>query len=161
MIIWCTDSAVRQCYRMALASVYLSGNNFSKIGLFSQFWGLQFSSSVSFYRVQNKCVVPVVERYYDSLKVDTLNDLKEQRLVVSGDGGMDSPGHCAQYCTYTVMNQADKKLIAMEVVDKRETNLKSGLMEAKTFSRAIDSMLRGGVEVEEIVTDAHPQISAL
>ncbi|WAR29171.1 hypothetical protein MAR_002739, partial [Mya arenaria] len=112
----------------ALASVTLAGNNFSKIALFSQFWGLQFPSSVSFYKFQNK-IWP--------------------------------NGLSWTLCTYTIMNQADKKIIAMEVVDKRETNLKSGLMEAKAISKAIYFMLRGVVEVEEIVTDAHPQISVL
>ena len=80
---------------------------------------------------------------------------------ISGDGRMDSPGYCAQYCTYTIMNQADKKILALEVVDKRETNLKSGLMEAKGFVRALESVQRAGKSVKEIVTDAHPQISSL
>ena len=32
---------------------------------------------------------------------------------------MDSPGYSAKYCTYTVMNQSDKNILAMEVIDKR------------------------------------------
>lgn len=55
----------------------------------------------------------------------------------TGDGRMDSPGHSAKYCTYTVMNQADKKILAMEIIDKRECQLKSGIMEAEGFKRSI------------------------
>ena len=80
---------------------------------------------------------------------------------IVGDGRMDSPGHCAKYCTYTVMNQSDKAILAMEVVDKRETGLKSVLMEAKGFSKAMESIRDEGVQLEEIVTDAHPQISSI
>lgn len=78
-----------------------------------------------------------------------------------GDGRMDSPGHCAKYCTYTIMNQADKRILAMEVVDKRQTGLKSGLMEAKGFAQGMESLQKEGLQVEEMVTDAHPQISSI
>lgn len=74
---------------------------------------------------------------------------------------MDSPGHCAKYCTYTAINQEDKRILAMEVVDKRETGLKSGTMEAKGFGKAMVTIQEGGVQVKEVVTDAHPQISAI
>lgn len=44
---------------------------------------------------------------------------------------MDSPGHSAKYCTYTVMNQADKNILAMGIIDKRECQLKSGTWKPK------------------------------
>ena len=74
---------------------------------------------------------------------------------------MDSPGHTAKYCTYTVMNQEDKAILALEIVDKRETALKSVLMEAKGFKQAMISIKDAGVELKEVVTDAHPQISKI
>lgn len=79
----------------------------------------------------------------------------------TGDGCMDCPGHSAKYCTYTVMNQADKKILAMEMIDKRECQLKSGIMEAEGFKRLIASLQAHGVDVQEIVADAHPQISSI
>lgn len=79
----------------------------------------------------------------------------------TGDGRMDSPGHSAKYCTYTVMNQADKKILAMEIIDKRECQLKLGIMEAEGFKRSIASLQAHDVDVQEIVTDAHPQISSI
>ena len=30
--------------------------------------------------------------------------LKESAVVLAGDGRCDSPGHCAKYCTYTLLN---------------------------------------------------------
>lgn len=72
---------------------------------------------------------------------------------------MDSPRHSAKYCTYTVMNQDDKKILAMEIVDKMECHLKSGTMEAKGFRRSVRSLQEQDVVLKEIVTDAHPQIS--
>lgn len=74
---------------------------------------------------------------------------------------MDSPGHSAKYCTYTVMNQDDKNILAMEIVDKRACQLKSGTMEAEGFRRSVRSLQEQGVVLKEMVTDAHPQISSI
>ena len=80
---------------------------------------------------------------------------------ILGDGRMDSPGHSAKYCTYTVMDQNSKKILAMEVVDKRECMLVSGRMEALGFERALNELRRSGLNIVEVVTDAHPQIAAI
>lgn len=74
---------------------------------------------------------------------------------------MDSPGYCAKYCTYTLINQADKNILALEVVDKRECNLKSPLMEATGFRRALKDVEEAGINVTQVVTDAHPQIASI
>ena len=74
---------------------------------------------------------------------------------------MDSPGHSAQYCTYTVMDEKTRAIVALEVVDKRETERKSAIMEKKGFEKAMDSLLEADVPVKEVCTDAHPQIGAL
>ncbi|PIK60999.1 hypothetical protein BSL78_02050 [Apostichopus japonicus] len=47
--------------------------------------------------------------------------LKEQQLCVAGDGRTDSPGHCAQYCTYSFMDTSGSKILHVDVVDIRET----------------------------------------
>lgn len=59
------------------------------------------------------------------------------------------------------MNQDDKKILAMEIVDKSESHLKSGTMEAEGFGRSARSLQEQGVVLKEIVTDAHPQISSI
>ena len=74
---------------------------------------------------------------------------------------MDSPGYSANFCTYTVMNQSDKRILAMEVVDKREVQLNSGRMGARGFQKAMIDLHAAGIDVTEVVTDAHPQISSI
>lgn len=82
-------------------------------------------------------------------------------VFVSGDGRMDSPGHSAQYCSYTVMDNSSKKILTISTVDKRETGMKSSNMETKGFKQALWDVSHSGINVTEIVTDAHPQIGAL
>ncbi|XP_063067340.1 uncharacterized protein LOC134458876 [Engraulis encrasicolus] len=73
---------------------------------------------------------------------------------------MDSPGHCAQFCTYTTIEQDSRDIVHIVSVDKRETRRNSVIMEKECFVQTMDSLL-SDLKVKEVVTDAHPQISAL
>lgn len=80
--------------------------------------------------------------------------------VPTGDGRMDSPGFCAQYCSYSVMDNDTKKIISIVNIDKRETARNSVAMEKEGFLRTFDDLCRN-VKLTEICTDANTQISAL
>ena len=73
----------RILYTFALSSI-LSGNNFGKIALFAKFLGLCFPGKTAFSRLQNKCVVPVVTRYWENLKQSALEEHRAAGIVVSG-----------------------------------------------------------------------------
>lgn len=73
---------------------------------------------------------------------------------------MDSPGHCAQYCTYTAMENDSREIISIVTVDKRETGRNSVVMEREACVRTVDRLLEE-VKLVEVCTDAHVQISAL
>lgn len=73
---------------------------------------------------------------------------------------MDSPGHCAKYCTYSMMENDSKKIIAIETLDKRAVGKKSTNIEKAGFQRALEDV-RSSNNVTEGVTDAHLQIGAL
>ncbi|XP_056014430.1 uncharacterized protein LOC130052702 [Ostrea edulis] len=65
---------------------------------------------------------------------------------------MHSPGHCAQYCTYTMMENDSKKIVALETLDKRETGRKSTNLEKASFQRALEDVKQSN-QVTEVVTD--------
>ena len=48
-------------------------------------------------------------------------------VVAAGDGQMDSPGHSAKYCIYTIMDVDSHHILDQDVVDVRETNGKSSV----------------------------------
>ncbi len=73
---------------------------------------------------------------------------------------MDSPGFCAQYCTYTAMDNTSKQIISMISIDKRETQRNSIVMKKEGFVRTLET-LRQELNVTEVCTDAHTQIAAL
>ena len=66
---------------------------------------------------------------------------------------MDSPGFCAQYCTYTAMDNSSKQIISMESLDKRETQRNSVIMEKEGFVRTLET-IRQELNVTEVCIDA-------
>ncbi|XP_021339633.1 uncharacterized protein LOC110440829, partial [Mizuhopecten yessoensis] len=74
---------------------------------------------------------------------------------------MDSPGHCAQYCTYTFMEMDTKKILCIVTMDKRMTDRKSTNLEKACFLKGLQFLLGRGMKIAEIVTDAHVQVEAL
>ena len=58
------------------------------------------------------------------------------------------------------MDNESKDIIAIVTVDKRQTERKSVIMEKEAFIRTMD-LLMTEVNLKEICTDAHVQISAL
>lgn len=71
-----------------------------------------------------------------------------------------SVGHCAQYCTYTTIEQESRDIVHIVSLDKRETNRNSVIMEKECFVRTMDALLPE-IHISEVVTEAHPHISAL
>ena len=110
-------------------------------------------------RVQQKYIVPTVNTHWESMQASLLQEVTEP-LVLAGDGRNDSPGHCAKYCTYSLMDVATNKILALSCIDCRQTNLNSVVMEKAGFLKAT-AQVTTHVKVAEIVTDAHPQIAAL
>ena len=90
----------------------------------------------------------------------SLLDQMTEPAVVAGDARNDSPGHCAKYSTYSAMDTATNKIIALVCTDCRQTDLNSVIMERVGFLKAMNEVLEH-VKVGEIVTDGHPQITAL
>lgn len=74
---------------------------------------------------------------------------------------MDSPGHCAQFCTYTFMEYETKKILCIVTMDKRMTEKNSSLLEKACFLKGLRELLNKNLRIVEVVTDAHPQIESL
>ena len=81
--------------------------------------------------------------------------------MLSGDGRNDSPGHSAQYCTYSLAGMEDKSILQMNIVDVREAAGKSNNMERIGFERGMDMLLTSPMVVKEVVTDGNLEIAAL
>lgn len=50
-------------------------------------------------------------------------------------------GHCAQYCTYTAMEQENMDIISILTVDKRQTDRKSVAMEKVALIKTFEGLM--------------------
>jgi hypothetical protein len=142
------------------AAILLSGNNYSKVDMFCQFFGLSHIQKTTYYQTQRRYLCPTIEKFWCEEKKAVLGEIGHRALVVCGDGRNDSPGHSAKYCQYTTIDAATNKILDLQVVDKREVNFKSVRMEKLGLQRALDT-LASQVNVTELVTDASTSIQTM
>lgn len=83
--------------------------------------------------------------------------LENKSVLLSGDDQMDSPGHSAKNCVYTLMEAESDYVIHLEVVDVRHCQLKSACMEKVGCERVLDVCMQK-VTVDELITDASSQV---
>jgi hypothetical protein len=103
------------------AAILTSGNNYSKISLFCQFFNLLHIKKTTYYQIQRKYLCPVIEQFWHEEREAALETIGRKPLVVCGDGRNDSPGFSAKYCTYNSLMDTDtNKLVDVQIVDKRE-----------------------------------------
>lgn len=74
---------------------------------------------------------------------------------------MDSPGHTAQYCSYTFMEYDTKTILYILTMDKRATEKKSTNLEKACFVQGLRFLLDEGLRIVEVVTDAHVQVASV
>lgn len=143
------------------SSILSSGNNFEKVRLMFHIMNLGVTSKTSHYQYQSKHCVPVIKEEFERMMAVNRQKYVGQDIIIAGDGRMDSPGHSAQYCTYTVMEYTTKDILACEVVNKRETAMKSTAMEKEGLKRCLIKLKDSGLSVKELCTDASTTIAAM
>ena len=80
--------------------------------------------------------------------------------MVSCDGQMNSPEFCAKFYTYSVMHDTMYYILQVEVLQVRQSQLKSVAMGKVGCERALDALMRKR-NIQELVTDAYGQIIEL
>ena len=76
-------------------------------------------------------------------------------MILAGDGRNDSPGSSAKYCAYSLMEQTTGHIVHCEIIDKRETGLKSPNMERLGLQRSLQRLKAvSDMHIAELTTDA-------
>ena len=81
-------------------------------------------------------------------------------VVASGDGRCDSPGKCAKFCTYTLMETSSNMILQSETIDKGEVQNKSPNMEREGVDRAIRH-LKEKIDLLEVTTDSSTAVTKM
>ncbi|XP_077371760.1 uncharacterized protein LOC144015549 isoform X2 [Festucalex cinctus] len=145
---------------MLSSNILLSGNNYAKVALLFKFMNLRMVNRNTFFTVQDTYCVDAITEFWIEKISQSIASLQGKQVVLLGDGRNDSPGHCAQYCSYTTMENETKEIINVSTVDKRQTCWNSNIMEKEAFIRTLEKLSKE-IQISEICTDAHVQIAAL
>ncbi|XP_041952905.1 uncharacterized protein LOC121712884 isoform X3 [Alosa sapidissima] len=145
---------------MLSANILISGNNYSKIALLFKFMNMGMVGRNTYFTIQDVYCIDTIKKFWMEKRAELIVGLQNKDVVILADGRCDTPGHCAQYCTYTTMENDSKKIINVVTVDKRQTDLRSAIMEKQAFILTVDQLIKE-VKLVEVCTDAHCQISAL
>ena len=80
--------------------------------------GLNTISSSTFFRHQRLYVQPIIYRMWRNHQNNLLSTLKNMNggLQLAADGRSDSPGHCAKFGNFTVMEMRTNKVLNIEIV---------------------------------------------
>lgn len=79
-----------------------------------------------------------------------LSEYNDKSVVLHGDGRCDSPGKSAKYCTYSLMDSENDKILYVETADKREVGLKSPNMEREAFKRSMQYLTnKKGIKIQQ------------
>jgi hypothetical protein len=95
-----------------------------KISTFSMLTGLRMNQTIelmkqlnlaagsrsTLYRIQEAFVNPIIWLTWTEMQAELHEEFRGKPLTVSGDGQFDSPGYCASYCFYTVVEKTSKKV---------------------------------------------------
>ena len=141
------------------ASILLTGNNFSKVALLTKCLNLGFILNATFDRIQRLYAIPTVQNFWSDMKKVIHEVMKDEKVVLSGDGRDDSPGFSAQYCVYSLMEAMTKVIVDLEVKDKRETGGNSTAMAVAALKTLLERLIET-MNVAEITTDA-PSVMAM
>ena len=157
---WSSCDKIRGIYSnnlLVASSVLMTGNQFAKHSFQCDSINLATISETTFNDYQDLYLHPAINCWWEAMKAKVYSSIGYEPVVVAGDGQMDSPGHCAKYCAYTLMHEQYKYILNMDLVDVREAEGKSACMEKLGCKRALNK-LKKDLNVAELVTDANSQI---
>uniref|UniRef100_A0A3Q2R0Z0 THAP-type domain-containing protein n=1 Tax=Fundulus heteroclitus TaxID=8078 RepID=A0A3Q2R0Z0_FUNHE len=119
-------------------------------------------NTANFFRHQQQYLQPKVEKLWKDDQVPILHSLKasgaDGKLICAGDGRSDSPGHCAKYGSYTMLEQTVNKVLDIQVVQSKEVK-NASWCELEGLKRSV-SFLRDAynLRIAVLITDRHMQI---
>ncbi|XP_068759638.1 uncharacterized protein [Montipora capricornis] len=108
------------------AAILFTGNTFISISNLASCVNLQIFCESVFYDTQKKYLFPAVNEAWEAESNRQIDTLTSKAVVnLEGDGRCDSPGHCARYGTYKLIDEDTGNVVAFSVVQamvKKLTN---------------------------------------
>ncbi|XP_078017596.1 uncharacterized protein LOC117267866 [Epinephelus lanceolatus] len=140
------------------AAIYLSGASFFTVQKVFKAMQLQLHTYKQFRIHCCNFIEPAVLHKWKTDQAAILQRLSQEgSAILGGDMRADSPGHCAKYGSYTMMNLNTNNVIDIQLVQSNEVGGSTN-MEKEGLKRSLKLMEESGINLDCIVSDRHPQI---
>ena len=131
------------------AAIIFTSNTFASISNLVSCLKLQFFCERVFYDTQRTYLFPFLNEALGAESNRQIDTLTSKAVVnLEGDGRCDSPGHCANYGIYTLMDEDTENVVAFNVIQVSEVS-SSSAMEKEGFTRCIEMLEGKGVTSPE------------
>ncbi|XP_077379511.1 uncharacterized protein LOC144020186 isoform X2 [Festucalex cinctus] len=140
------------------AAVYLSGASFIQLEKVFKAMKLQMFKYETFRHHVRCFIEPAVIHHWKVQQNEILQRLSEEGKVILG-GGMrtESPGHSANYGSYTMMDLKTNTVVDLQLVQSNEVG-SSDHMQKEGLKRSLALMESRGISIDCVVTDRQPQV---
>ncbi|XP_059923512.1 uncharacterized protein LOC132469541 [Gadus macrocephalus] len=148
------------CNLLLSGAIHFSGCLATQTLRMMTLFGLQCISASTFFRHQRRYTIPVIIQAWQNEQAKNFSDLKamDGGLVVAGDCRSDSPGHCAKYGSYTLIEDRVNKVVDVQLVQSSEVP-NSSWCEMEGLKRSIGLLRRNDLHLSTLITDRHRQVA--
>lgn len=100
------------------ASILFTGGSFSKVDKVLAAMKVESISSATFYDHARRFLQPTILTLWRDSQSELLQQLAQRSgdLIIGGDMRADSPGHCAKYGAYSVLELRSNRIIDVQLV---------------------------------------------
>lgn len=118
---WCTqpfDQSIARANFALAASLLYAGCNIVKVINLFKFAEIPFFCYSTFLNLQKYYFIPAIQKIWKISQLEILKSIRDngQSVTLGGDGRCDSPGHCAKYGTYTLLDVQRSQILTTNLV---------------------------------------------
>ncbi|KAF4112999.1 hypothetical protein G5714_005544 [Onychostoma macrolepis] len=118
---------------------------------------LLLSGAIHFSGCMRLYTIPTIVQAWQNEQAGVIRDLnKMRRLILSGDCRSDSPGHCAKYGTYSLIEDRINKVLDIQLSSEVPS---SSWCELEGLKHSIRFLTEQHMQVSALITDRNRQVA--
>ncbi|XP_067281531.1 uncharacterized protein [Pseudorasbora parva] len=148
------------CNLLLSGAIHFSGCMATQTIRMLKLFGLQCISPGTFFRHQRYYTIPTIMQAWRDEQRGIIRELKETGggLILSGDCRSDSPGHCAKYGSYSLIEDRINKVLDVQLVQSSEVP-SSSWCELEGLKRSMQFLMDQDMQVSALITDRNRQVA--
>lgn len=148
------------CNLLIPASVFIAGGSYSTMTEILEAANVCRLSQRECYNIQGTYVIPEVEKMWTVHNEAVMSVVSDRPLVLSGDARCDSPGHCATFGTYSLLDSDSHLIVAQKTVSVTDVK-NSYWLEIEGLIHTLQQLKDHEVKISHLATDRHPGVQKL